>query len=91
MIKLEKINPKFSSFSNPRIGLITLASDFQIEKDFNMLINGKNIDLYCNRIKSYNPLTNDMLKKMAENISNVTEEILPDEKIDCVAASYACS
>ena len=89
MTKLEKINPKFSSFSNPRIGLITLASDFQIEKDFNMLINGKNIDLYCNRIKSYNPLTNDMLKKMAENISNVTEEILPDEKIDCVA--YGCT
>ena len=89
MTKFEKINPKFSSFLNPRIGLITLASDFQIEKDFNMLINGKNIDLYCNRIKSYNPLTNDMLKKMAENISNVTEEILPDEKIDCVA--YGCT
>tara|TARA_B100001142_G_scaffold299940_1_gene324269 strand:- start:62 stop:631 length:570 start_codon:yes stop_codon:yes gene_type:complete len=30
-----------------------------------------------------------MLKKMAENISNVTEEILPDEKIDCVA--YGCT
>ena len=74
MIKLEKINPKFSSFSNPRIGLITLASDFQIEKDFNMLINGKNIDLYCNRIKSYNPLTNDMLKKMAENITDFLKE-----------------
>jgi maleate isomerase len=89
MIKLEKINPKFSSFSNPKIGLITLASDFRIEKDFNMIINGNSIDLYCNRIKSYNPLTNESLKKMAENITNVTEEILPGEKIDCIA--YGCT
>ena len=89
MTKLIKINPKFSSFLNPKIGLITLASDLQIEKDFSMLINGKNIDLFCNRIKSYNPLTNETLKKMSENITNVTEEILPDEKIDCVA--YGCT
>ncbi len=89
MTKLEKIIPRFSSDKNPKIGLITLASDFRIEKDFNMIVNGKDIDLYCNRIKSYNPLTNKSLIKMAENISNVTEEILPNEKIDCIA--YGCT
>ena len=57
-MKLNKIEPKFIEKHNPRIGLITLASDLRIEKDFNNIIFDKDIDLYCNRIKSYNPLTN---------------------------------
>ena len=62
-MKLTKIEPKFIKDHNPRIGLITLASDFRIEKDFNDVIHGKDIDLYCNRIHCYNPLTNETLKK----------------------------
>ena len=88
-MKLSKIEPKFIKKHNPRIGLITLASDFRIEKDFNNVIYEKNIDLYCNRIKSYNPLTNESLKKMADDIPKVTKEILPDQKLDCVA--YGCT
>tara|TARA_Y100001935_G_C17131956_1_gene421071 strand:- start:11 stop:754 length:744 start_codon:yes stop_codon:yes gene_type:complete len=88
-MKLTKIEPKYIKKHNPRVGLITLASDFRIEKDFNNVIYGKNIDLYCNRIQSYNPLTNEMLKKMADNISKVTRDILPDQKLDCVA--YGCT
>jgi maleate isomerase len=86
---LNKVDPKFIKKSNPRIGLITLASDFRIEKDFNNVIYGKEIDLYCNRIHCYNPLTNETLKKMADNIIDVTKEILPDQKLDCVA--YGCT
>ena len=88
-MKLNKIEPKFIKKSNPRIGLITLASDFRIEKDFNDIIYGKNIDLYSNRINCYNPLTNETLKKMAEDIPEVTKNILPDQKLDCVA--YGCT
>ena len=88
-MKLTKIEPKFIKKHNPRIGLITLASDFRIEKDFNNIIYGKEIDLYCNRIHCYNPLTNETLKKMADDIPNVTRDILPDEKLDCVA--YGCT
>ena len=88
-MKLTKIEPKFINNHNPRIGLITLASDFRIEKDFNNVIYGKEVDLYCNRIHCYNPLTNEMLKKMADDISKVTEDILPDQKLDCVA--YGCT
>ena len=29
-----KIDPKFIGQANPRVGLIALASDFMIEKDF---------------------------------------------------------
>ena len=88
-MKLTKIEPKYIKKQNPRVGLITLASDFRIEKDFNNVIYGKDIDLYCNRIKCYNPLTNETLKKMADDIPNVTKEILPDQKLDCVA--YGCT
>ena len=88
-MKVNKIKPKFTSKSNPRIGLITLGSDFRIEKDFNNIIYGKNIDLFVNRIHCYNPLTNETLKKMAEDITHVAKEILPGEKLDCVA--YGCT
>ena len=88
-MKLTKIEPKFVKKHNPRVGLITLASDFRIEKDFNNVIYGKDIDLYCNRIKCYNPLTNETLKKMADDIPKVTEDILPDQNLDCVA--YGCT
>ena len=88
-MKLTKIEPKYLKKHNPRVGLITLASDFRIEKDFNNVIYGKDIDLYCNRIKCYNPLTNETLKKMADDIPKVAEDILPDQKLDCVA--YGCT
>ena len=88
-MKLNKIEPKYISKSNPRIGLITLGSDFRIEKDFNNIIYGRDIDLYVNRIHCYNPLTNETLAKMAEDITEVTKDILPEQKIDCVA--YGCT
>jgi len=88
-MKLDKIDPKYINKPNPRIGLITLASDFRIEKDFNNVIYGKDIDLFSNRIYCYNPLTNETLKKMADDITDVTKEILPDQKLDCVA--YGCT
>lgn len=88
-MKLSKIEPKYTIKSNPKIGLIALASDFRIEKDFNNIIYGREIDLYCNRIRSYNPLSIKTLKKMANDITDVTKDILPDQKLDCVA--YACT
>ena len=88
-MKLTKIEPKYVKKHNPRVGLITLASDFRIEKDFNNVIHGEEVDLYCNRIKCYNPLTNESLKKMADDIPEVTKNILPDQKLDCVA--YGCT
>ena len=88
-MKLNKIEPEFISKSNPRIGLITLGSDFRIEKDFNSVVYGRDIDLYVNRIHCYNPLTNETLAKMADDITEVTKDILPDQKIDCVA--YGCT
>ena len=88
-MKLNKIRPKFNKYSPPKIGLIALSSDYIIEKDFQRVIKNKNIDLFVNRIPSYNPLNRKNLIKMSKNITKVTKDILPGEKIDCVA--YACT
>jgi len=84
-----KIEPKYNPNPNPRIGLIALASDFTIEKDFINVIKDKDIDFFVNRIECYNPLTSENLIKMSQKVTEVTKDILPDQKIDCVA--YACT
>ena len=84
-----KVEPKYNLNPNPRIGLIALASDFMIEKDFINVIKDKDIDFFVNRIECYNPLTRENLIKMSEKVTEVTKDILPDEKIDCVV--YACT
>ncbi len=84
-----KIAPKFNSGINSKVGLIALSTDFMIEKDFKKIIENMNIDLFVNRIRSYYPLTKENLIKMAENITEVSKDILPDEKLDCVV--YGCT
>ena len=85
----KKIKPKFIKKNNPRVGLIVLATDVMIEKDFLKVFNGVHADLFVNRITNYNPVTADNLKKMENKITSVTENILPGEKIDCIV--YGCT
>ena len=88
-MNIKKIKPQYLKNSNPRVGLIVLASDFMIEKDFTKVISGKKIDFFVNRIKCYNPLTSKNLIKMSREVTNVTRDILPAQKIDCIA--YGCT
>ena len=76
-----KIDPKYISKSNPRVGLIALASDFMIEKDFINVIKDRDIDFFVNRIESYNPLTKENLIKMSEKVTEVAKDILPDQDL----------
>ena len=89
IMESKKIDPKFNKYQNPKIGLIALASDYMIEKDFINIIKDKKVDLFVNRIECFNPLTKENLIKMSEKVTEVTKDILPDEKIDCVA--YGCT
>ena len=84
-----KIDPKFIGQANPRVGLIALASDFMIERDFINVIKDKEIDFFVNRIECYNPLTRENLIKMSNKVTEVAKDILPDQDIDCVV--YACT
>ena len=79
-----KIDPKYISKSNPRIGLIALASDFMIERDFLNVIKDRDIDFFVNRIECYNPLTKENLIKMANKITEVTQDILPDQDLSLI-------
>ena len=88
-MKLNKIKPQFIKSSNPRIGLIALATDFIIEKDFINVIKNKEIDFFVNRIECFNPLTKENLIKMSEKVTEVTNNILPNEDIDCIV--YGCT
>ena len=85
----KKIKPKFIKKTNPRVGLIVLATDVMIEKDFLKVFSGVSADLFVNRITNYNPVTADNLRKMTNKITSVTENILPGEKVDCVV--YGCT
>ena len=67
-----KIEPKYISKSNPRVGLIALASDFMIERDFINVIKDREIDFFVNRIECYNPLTKENLIKMTDKVTSVT-------------------
>ena len=84
-----KIEPKYRSTLNPRVGLIALATDFRIEKDFMSIIKDQSIDFFVNRIHCYFPLTNENLKKMSNSITEISDDILPNEKLDCVV--YGCT
>ena len=84
-----KIEPKYKTSSNSRVGLITLATDFRIEKDFNNVIKNMDIDLFVNRIHCYFPLTSENLIKMSNTVTEVSKDILPNEKLDCVV--YGCT
>ena len=88
-MKSKKIKPQFVKKENPRVGLIVLATDAMIEKDFLKVFSGISVDLYVNRITNFNPVTADNLKKMSNNITSVAENILPGEKIDCIV--YGCT
>ena len=79
-----KIEPKYAELSNPRVGLIALATDFRIEKDFMSVIKDQKIDFFVNRIHCYFPLTSENLIKMSGTVTEISEDILPNEKLDCV-------
>ena len=84
-----KIEPKYTNLSNPRVGLIALATDFRIEKDFISVIKDQNIDFFVNRIHCYFPLTSENLIKMSSTVTERSEDIWPNEKLEC--GVYGCT
>ena len=88
-MKSTYIEPQFKDNTNPRIGLVALSTDFSIEKDFNSIFLNLPIDLFVNRLPFYNPLTDKNLIKMTEKLTEVTENILPNQTLDTVA--YGCT
>ena len=79
-INSKYIVPKFKKNFNPKIGLITLSSDYIMESDFISVCKDLPLNIFVNRIKNYNPLTKENLLKMYDQIESVTKNILPNDK-----------
>ena len=77
-----KVDPKFNSGINSKIGLIALSTDFMIEKDFKQIIENMKIDLFVNRIRSYFPLTKEnLIASGYESIKKKINIAKPEAKV----------
>ena len=81
--------PTLEETINPRIGVITLSTDFTIEQDFRKICYGLPVDIFFNRIPFLNPLTHENYIKMADHLAETAHQILPYEIIQVVA--YGCT
>lgn len=71
-----------------RIGVVTLATDINIEQDLRRIY-PTTVEMFTSRILNVNPLTIDNLRLMAPRISATAETILPGTPLDAVI--YACT
>jgi maleate isomerase len=83
------VEPHLVDMPNPRVGVVTLSTDFTIEQDFRRICNDIPIDIFVNRIPFDNPLTHENYLKMADHLPKIVQDILPDQKLDTVA--YGCT
>lgn len=71
-----------------RIGVITLATDFNIEKDLRQIY-PTGVEMFTSRVRNFNPLTIENLRTMAPGISAAADAILPGTELDVII--YACT
>ena len=74
------LTPVIEEVANPRIGVITLSTDFTIEQDFRKICHSLPLDIFFNRIPFINPLTHENYLKMGNHIPEVSNQILPGPK-----------
>ena len=71
-----------------RIGVITLATDINIEQDLRRIYPAS-VEAFTSRVRNYNPLTIENLRRMEPGISAAADCILPGTQLD--AMIYACT
>ncbi len=71
-----------------RIGVIALATDFNIEQDLRRIY-PQGVEIFTSRVRNVNPLTMENLRSMAPGISAAADTILPGTDLD--AMIYACT
>ena len=88
-LHIKHIDSKFRYKNKPKVGLIALSTDQTIEGDFNTICKNLPLNIFVNRIHNENPLTQKNLLKMQDDLENVSNKILPGEKINTIA--YGCT
>jgi len=90
-MKLDTVSPKRAL--NPvapdgRIGLIALATDINVEQDLRRIY-PSTVEIFTSRVRNYNPLTIENLRRMEPGISAAADSILPGTQLD--AMIYGCT
>ncbi|HDV6318751.1 Asp/Glu racemase [Burkholderia multivorans] len=73
----------------PRIGLIALASDLLVERDFWRLGLAAGVDIITTRIAQSMPLTPATLARLEDGIPDAVRLLLPDANLDAIV--FACT
>ena len=74
--------------SGGRIGVVALATDLTIERDFRRMLPA-GVEMFTNRVRNKNPLTAENLRGMRADIARAAAGILPGRGAD--VAAYACT
>lgn len=74
--------------SGGRIGVIALATDFNIEQELHRLY-PSGVELFTSRVLNQNPLTIDNLRTMKPGICKTAATLLPGTDLDVII--YACT
>ena len=72
-----------------RIGLVALATDHTVERDFARMAPGGEVAVHVNRIENTNPTTVENLRAMQPRLTDAARLILPGEPLDAIA--YGCT
>mgnify|MGYP001292108493 CR=1 FL=1 len=90
-MKTETLSPRYAlDHLAPlgRVGVISLATDFNIEQDLRRIY-PDGVEMFTSRVRNFNPLTIENLQTMAPGISAVADAILPGTELDVII--YACT
>lgn len=71
-----------------RIGLLCLATDFNIEQEIRLML-PDSVGLYVNRVRNANPLTVENLRAMQTDMARAAADVLPGLGVDVMV--YACT
>ena len=72
-----------------RIGLIALASDYVVERDFMNMRPGDEVAVFVSRVLNVNPCTVENLKTMGPRLADAASLIIPDGRLDAMV--YCCT
>ena len=72
-----------------RIGLVTLANDYTVERDFVNMRPGDDVAVFVSRVPNTPECTVETLKAMAPHITTAAALLVPEGRLDAVA--YACT
>ena len=66
-----------------RIGVIALGTDINIEQDLRRIY-PQGVEIFTSRVRNYNPLTIENLRRMSETITQTADTILPGTQLDAI-------